>query len=339
MEKIKILATTWHIMHYWDLCNALINDADFYLVHNSHRSWLDDRFSKIRPIPPNVFFVPYYEPNKYDLIILNCDQQLANHDLGKYKIMKELIDETRKYNDCPRIIINHGCPVYPEYLQTNDMTERQAEIECIKLIKEIIQDDTMVVNSYTAASEKEWGWGYPIWHGMNSEEWLDLPKEPRVFTALSPGGCDKYYNRECMNEVARILDEQYNYRLMWAKANKKVETFDDYRRLLGSSLIYLDTSYRTPMNRARTEAMFSGCCVIQIEGAHDLDKVYNGENMIIVKNNPSQIAKICVDLLENDYKKAIEIGKKGKETAKKLFNRERYRQDWLKLINQLIKKK
>jgi hypothetical protein len=48
----------------------------------------------------------------------------------------------------------------------------------------------MVVNSHTAASDKEWGFGHPIVHGMDPGEWFDLPKEPRIFTALSPAGFD-----------------------------------------------------------------------------------------------------------------------------------------------------
>jgi len=57
----------------------------------------------------------------------------------------------------------------------------------------------------------------------------------------------------------------------------------------------------------------SGCCVVQVKGAHDLDKfIKEGENMILVDNEPREIAALLVDLIENHYKDCIEIGQKGK---------------------------
>ena len=91
------------------------------------------------------------------------------------------------------------------------------------------------------------------------------------------------------------------------------------------------------MNRARTEAMLSGSCIVQVEGAHDLDRfVKEGENMIIVPNDPEKIASILVDLIENHYEDCVKIGQRGKETAKRIFNYKRYREDWLKFIHDVL---
>jgi len=335
-SKYKICCTTWHVMHLRDQALAMKDVADFYIIHNNHRSWFDPGFKAVRDMPDNIKHVSYYEPGKYDLVILNVDQQLANHELGKYRVMKELLDEVRKDKETPLVIINHGCPVYPEYLRQVGQTDKESQLENIKLIRELVGDTPMVVNSYDAASEKEWGWGNPIWHGINPDDWVDLPKEPRIFTALSPAGCDAYYNRECMNEVSRVLKEHFGYKLMWAKRNISFDTPQDYREYLGRSLIYLDTSFRTPMNRGRTEAMLSGCCVIQVEGAHDLDRfVVPGKNMILVPNRPEEIAIKCVEMIEKHYKKAIEIGQAGEKTAREKFSPERYKEDWLKLIKKV----
>jgi intein/homing endonuclease len=236
-------------MHFYDLFNALKDDCEFYLCHNTNKIW----YLNTRPLPKNAHFVAYYEPGKYDFAILDVDQQLVNNDIGKRKIY---IDLNNLIQDIPKVVINHGTPVYPEYCKMGDMTYKDSENIVIKEIKNLVGDNPMVVNSYESASEREWGWGTPIWHGMNPKDWVDLPKEPRIFTALSPGGCDNYYNREAMNEVSYILNDKYGYNLWWAKVN--VDTghrFEDYKNFLGASLIYLDTSFRTPMNRARTEAM------------------------------------------------------------------------------------
>jgi len=319
-------------MHFWDLFNALKNDCEFYLAYNSNKIW----YTSARPVPKNAHFVPYYEEGKYDFAILDVDQQLVNPDIGKRKIYLDLEEVIQ---DIPKVVINHGSPVYPEYCKIDEsITYEQAEDFVRQEIKRIVKDNPMVVNSYVSATEKEWGWGYPIIHGMNPKDWKDLPKEPRIFTALSPGGCDEYYNREVMNEVSHILNEKYGYTLWWAKVN--VDTghkFYDYRNYLGRSLIYLDASIRTPMNRARTEAMFSGCCVVQVEGAHDLERfVIPGKNMILVPNDASKTVDILYDLIENHYDDCVKIGQEGKKTAMEKFNYKRYREDWLSFIHNVL---
>jgi hypothetical protein len=331
-RKYKIFTTPWHTMHFWDLFNALKDDAEFFLCLNSSKKW----YYETRPLPENASFVPYYEPGKYDFAILDVDQQCVNPDLGKSQIYKEFRD---LITDIPVIVINHGSPVYPEYLKIgDDQTFDYAEKKCKRDMRELVGGRPMVINSFRGKTDHEWGWGNPIHHGMNPEDWFDLPKEPRIFTALSPAGCDLYYNRETMCEVSRILEEKYRLTLYWARVNVDTEkTFDTYRKFLGKSLIYLDTSFRTPMNRGRTEAMLSGCCVVQVEGAHDIEKfAVPDKNMIIVPNDPEKIAKKLSDLINNHYQDCIKIGQEGKKTAIERFNYERYREDWLKLIKTII---
>lgn len=330
--RYQIYTTDWHVMHFWDLFNALKDHADFYLQHNTHRSWLNKTYLAARPLPENAKHVPYFEKGKYDLAILDVDQQCSNDKLGKTRLQMEMIKITE---GTPRVVINHGTPVYPEWHCKEGMNKLQAEGEVRRLIFEMIGDIPMVVNSYESASSREWGKGIPIWHGMDPNEWFDLPKEPRVFTALSAGGLEEYYNRESMNRVKSLLAERFGYTLWWAKENIDTHTsWDYYREFLGKSLIYLDTSVRTPMNRARTEAMLSGCCVVQVKGAHDLDRfAKDGENMILVDDNPEEIADLLADLIENQYERCVQIGQAGKQTAIEKFGRERYRDEWLKVID------
>lgn len=343
--RYQIVTSAWHVMHFSDLFNALADDADFFLIHNNHRNWESADFQAARPIPANASHVPYYEPGKYDMAILDLDQQCVNLDLGKSKMQAELRE---CITDIPRVIIQHGSPVYPEFLLKDEMTKPEAEEECRKITRQMVGTDPMVVNSHTAASDKEWGWGIPIWHGMDPGEWWDLPKEPRVFTALSPRGTDEYYNRDCMNRTSEVLNEKYGHLLWWAKNNIDTHTSTArYKDFLGRSLIYLDTSYRTPMNRARTEAMLSGCCVVQVKGAHDLDQPVEqgngqeagklGDYMIQVDDDPNKIADLVADLIENRYDECIARGQEAKKMAIHTFSRERYRQDWLKLIKSVVK--
>jgi glycosyltransferase involved in cell wall biosynthesis len=92
------------------------------------------------------------------------------------------------------------------------------------------------------------------------------------------------------------------------------------------------------MNRARTEAFLSGCCVIQVEGAHDLERwAKPGENIVLAPDDPEEIARVIADFLDNGYQKALAIGQKGKEMAVREFNSVRYRKDWLRLLNGILK--
>ena len=327
-------------MHWYDLFNALKDDADFFLITNPAKEWRREEYLASRGIPDNVTFVPYYEKGKYDFAILNVDQQCINPKLGKSQVVREL-NET--ITDIPKMFINHATPVYPEYVLEPEMTKIEGEKIVRRMIMDIIGDCPMVVNSYQAV--KEWGRGTPIWHGIEASEWLDLDKEPRVATAVSAGGCDDYYNRMFMEQVARKLPEKDGYILWWAKKNTSKlfrlgDTYtkaENYKDFLGRSLLYFDGTFRTPMNRGRTEAMLSGCCVVQVEGAHDLDRfAKHNENMIIVPNDVEKVVATISDLLENHYEKCVKIGQAGKETAKKLFNRERYRKDWLKFIKEEV---
>lgn len=332
MEKIKIFDYCWHIPHQYDMINALKDDCDFYYCLNMKRHWDED----VRPLPEQLKFVTAYEPGQYDVAILHIDQQVVDNAHIKRRIYD---DFNSNITDIPKIVINHGSPVFPEYFRDQgcQLSEKEMEASCRDLVRQLVGANTMVVNSYDAASEKEWGHGIPIVHGMSSGEWWDLPKEPRVFTAISPQGFDAFYNRKCLIDVYEELIDNHGYILAYAKVNIETDvSLVTYKNYLGRSLLYLDTSFRTPMNRARTEAFLSGCCVIQVEGAHDLERwAKNGENIILVPNEPVQIASVIAGLLENGYEEAVRIGENGKRKAMEMFSPGRYRSQWLNLIKKL----
>jgi hypothetical protein len=339
-KKYQIFDTCWHVSHQSDMIHALKDDCDFHFCLNTKRQWSDSKISGQRPIPENLKFVTHYEPGKYDVAILHIDQQVMSAHHQKRMIYEQF---NAIITDIPKIVINHGTPVYPDgypLAMRETMSPSQMQDDCIANVRSLMGNNIMVVNSHTSASEQEWGFGIPIVHGIDPEAWLDLPKEPRVFTALSSIGLDTYYNRQCLNDVSDILQNTYGYTLWHAKVNISTDTaLEKYKDFLGRSLLYLDVSYRTPMNRARTEAFLSGCCVVQVAGAHDLGKwAKPGENIVLVANDPDEIAKVVVDFLENRYSEALKIGKNGKTMALNEFNPERYRQDWLKLIRQVTKK-
>jgi len=313
---MKIFTTAWHCGHQYDLFNAL-KDCQFDLLINNCREWAENS----RPFPKNARMVSHYEPGKYDLAILDLDQQCIDSARSCKGLLYRELNAIIK--DIPKIVINHGSPIWPE-VYTKE--------EIVKSIRKLVGYNVMVVNSHKA--REEWGFGKVIWHGMGLDEWRDLPKDPRIVTAVSPAGLDAYYNRRLYKATDKELGK-HGIQIVHFRIHAFFKDWDDYKDYLGRSLIYFDYSLHTPMNRAKTEAMLSGCCVVTAKN-HDVEKyIVDGKNGFIVKNNPYSASKLLLELI-NDYDRCIKVGQAGKETAQKLFNRERYRNNWLDLIKGVL---
>lgn len=338
MKKIRIWKSPWHLAHDYDLMMALKDVADFDLLVNYTRRW-DER---IRPFPPNANWVIDFEKDKYDLAILNIDQQCSNFDLNKANLtvqMKKTIKEIDP--KVPIIFINHGTPVYPELFADATPKTNYVSEQLKKEIMDIVGDDYMVVNS--AQASKDWGKGFPIIHGMDIDEWkFSEEREPRVATFISIAGIgDKYYNRSYLAAVMELLNDKYAIKLQWINTPNSftAKNIDDYKEFLSRTLVYFNPTYASPMPRSRTEAMLSGCCVVTTEthGAKEfIEEGFNG--FFVPHNNPEYASKLIASLIKDNYELAKEIGLRGRETAKRLFSRERYSQDWQNLIDMVLKK-
>lgn len=284
-------------------------------------------------MPECLKWIPYYEKGKYDLAILHIDQQCLLDDLGKSVLFKEI---RKQINDIPIIVINHGTPTYPE--RFNDLakgTDKDGIEWAKKEMKKLLEGvSEMVVNSHQA--KEEWGWGKTIIHGLDENEWWDLPKDPRVVTFISGGGIGtKYYGRLFFNETRNVLLEKYGIHLLWIGEDKLCTDWNDYRDFLGRSLVYFNPTFGSPMPRTRTEAMMSGACIITTK-YHDADKfIQDGVNGFLCKNNPEHAAEKIAWAI-NNYRETIKIGQKGKQTALKEFSGERFRKEWMDLINKTL---
>lgn len=92
------------------------------------------------------------------------------------------------------------------------------------------------------------------------------------------------------------------------------------------------------MPRTRTEAILSGVCIVTTKYQDADTFIEDGVNGFLCKRNPEDAAKKIADMIF-DYKKAVEIGQRGKETAMKLFSKERYQREWLSLVERVLKDK
>ena len=394
MKPIKIFHASWHVPHDYSLFN--IPNTEWFLVPNNIKRW--NWFA--RPMPDNVHYVPYYEKGKYDVAVLDVDQQCVDPRIGKGKLYRVLNDEIQ---DIPKIVINHGTPYYPEVWEAgnnkhwkmpfgfddsdlNKTLEYQKEFlinggKVMVLGKEmkiegmakLIGKNKMVVNSFQA--RKQWGWGKVIWHGLDPDEWYDLPKEPRSVSMISTGGLNYYYGRDFLNSTISRLREDYGLKHVWISHPGSWTIYDSdvfperggwdaYRDFIGRSMVFFNSTKESPMPRSRTEAMLSGCCILTTahqdadkfinfdvrdlwadsEGANDfiskIDKYINTEgiNGIIIPEHPLAVASLINYLIYEVPQTTVKIGQEGRKTAIKAFGKERFDETWTKLLTDTILK-
>lgn len=333
-NKIRIFKSPWHLAHDHDLMMALKDVADFDLLINYTRRW-DER---LRPLPENAKWVTHFEAGKYDLAILNIDQQCSNPNLNKSLLtqeMKKVIQETD--TNCKIVFINHGTPVYPEMFPDAKRDNGFISEQLKKEILDIVGDVPMVVNSHQAA--KDWGRGTAIIHGMNPDEWkISDTKEPRVATFISQAGIgDKYYNRSFLAAVMEELRERYGVSLQWINTPGcfNARDIDDYKNYLSKTLVYFNPTFASPMPRSRTEAMLSGCCIVTTAPHGGSEIIKDGHNGFVVPyDNVEYAAKIINSLLKENYAIAKQLGKNARETAIEMFSRERYKNDWISFLKE-----
>ena len=310
--------------------------------------------------------MPYYEKGKYDVAILHLDQQCVEDSLwdrGKGSLYREL-NET--ITGIPKIVIIHGTPFYPEIFNDLEVCER---------FKRAIGNNTVVCNSYTGRLQwaygmtnatniiikakengKDWtklakqeidemgfeevGIPYeqitPIWHGIESGLFKDLPKDPRVITMINPGGLDRYYDRNFMSAVRDELADR-NIGHCHITVDVRFNSFEEYANFIGRSLIYFNPTRESPMPRGRTEAMLSGCCVLTTPGQDADTFIEHGKNGFLIPRKPDKVADLIESLIL-DYQTALKIGQAGKQTALNLFEYGRYKKEWMDVLNKVINK-
>lgn len=332
---IRVFGVVNHVPHQFEMLKLMDGyDVEFTYLYNDRRKWVD--YSGFepppRPIHQKLKWATGYEPGKYDLAILHVDQQHVNPDIGKGQLYTEMNEVIQ---DIPKIVVNHGTPMYPEmydekFVIHGGTVQTKSGPKNVPGMKQKIGDNFMIVNSYEAVSR--WGWGYPLIHGLDPDEWFDLPKEPRVTIQLSPGGLDAYYNRGLLAAIKGRVKERLGLDIMHISVTSRSRDWTDYRKMLGSSLLYINPTKDSPMPRSRTEAMLSGCCILTSK-YHNADEFFTqGENGFIIPDNPLSYAETLDSLMNYNYRECIEIGQHARESAKKYFHIERYLKDLYAVI-------
>lgn len=344
IDRLKIFTALNHAGNEYELLKITKKyPVKFYYLENNVRRWSK---ASSRPEPTTWLtedefeWVQYYEPGKYDLAILRNDQQHADPLIGKGQLFRSL---NKVIKDVPKICVNHGTPMWDENF-TEDVVKFGGDaltrngVRRIDGIKDLVKDcQVMLVNSYDAVERWEGVHPniYPTIHGLDVDEWFDLPKEPRVVLPLSPGGLDKYYNRSLCTAIKAAVMERSGITVIHPNVNISFESdnWSQYREFIGSSLITIFPFKDSPMPRSRTEAMLSGCTILSSR-YHNADEfIEHGVDGFIVPDNPLSYAEAIHLLINEAFSEAEKMGQKAKEKARKLFNIDRYHKEMFDIFS------
>lgn len=305
---MKIFGYVHHMGHTYELCKL---PAQFYF-EGSSSMWSLRR----RPMLPNIVFMgKNYDAKDCDVAILHLDSHEAVvHAYGWYRKLNERIQHI------PKIVILHGPPYRGGYDQK----------VVLKTIRELVGDNAFVVNSNKV--RERWGWGETIIHGMDPNEWYTgVPKVNRILSSIQ-GSFTEPESGDILTKIQ--LRPEVNKHIKFLKNQVDCKNFDDYRKALAESLVYFTAYGINPMPRTRAEAMFSEVCVVTTGVDDEPSFIENGVNGFII-HNVDEAEKVLLDLVAHP-EKAIEIGKRARQTAIEKFHINRFLDDWKKLITRTL---
>ena len=347
-KRYRILSYRWHVAHQYELYKlasmvTLVDDLGTKVT----RAW---DFGQ-RPLPNNVVFRPWraIDAKQFDLAILHFDENVlapanTNGALGPDwgAAFRFFMENVR----LPKIAICHGTPQFHGQYDVNYRGEDLLQvIETTRQeLVNYIGDTVVVCNSHQAA--KEWGFrrSRVIWHGFDPEEFPAALYERGILSPLGPAVMSRPHYRgyflyqKVFENFPRefapstlAVREPGGWRFGNAYARAK---FKNYVNEIRGYSVYFNPTLRSPMPRARGEAMMCGLVTVNANN-HDVERfVRNGVNGFY-SNNADELREYLLYLMRNPDA-ARRIGTEGRKTAIAAFHISRYLAEWQSLIRMVI---
>lgn len=320
MNSLRILDYAWHQVHSYRL-HAL--PVKFTYLNVRRVLWNVAQ----RPIPSN--FMGGIGPDEvrgedFDAAFLHLDQWCDRYNIRAlpYRISKIIAQR----EGIPAVVIMHGTPDSPKNRER---------------ILQMIGDLPVVCNSFDAAvawdnSENRVNrYGFPqfswIIHGYNASEFWSNEQREGIVTVCSGGKLSReYHGIPLLERLMRDVP------ITWygpRGTHDWLSSYDEYRDMLASALVYFSPTRDAPMPGARTEAMLSGCCVVTVPGNDIEGYIEHGRTGFIVYSY-AEARDVLLELLHNPGS-AKRIGESGRRAAQRIFHNDRFINDWMQVLTNI----
>ena len=348
-RPLRILSYRWHVAHQYELYKL---PHVFTLATGWENGMFNHWSYDQRPLRSNVGFMPhaYIDPRQFDLAILHFDENVLNsaHCNG---IIPANWGEAFRWllalPGLPKIAVCHGTPQFVGQYALDPAPKTTFEIyenERRRLVEALTTAGAYVVcNSHQALREWQFSRSRVIWHGFDPQQFPQATYVKDVL-ALQPDIDRPHYRGAWEHlDVERKLApgikiETANHPGVAIEPRHSnafaVPNFRCYVDRIRQFTAYLNTTLRSPMPRARGEAMMTGVTPVCLNN-HDVDMFLEPGINGFFSNDTSELADF-INFLCRDREAAKRIGLNARQTALDLFNHDRFLSAWTKLINEVL---
>jgi glycosyltransferase involved in cell wall biosynthesis len=345
-RRLRILTYRWHVPHQYELYKL---PHDFTLAtglgNAMAEAWQHDQ----RPLRHNVRIAPIsqIDPRDYDVAILHFDENVFAAHLGNNGLPPKWGLPFRHFLEnlpnLPKVAVCHGTPPFQGQYGLDPERKfafRLHDAERQELVRALALAGVRVIcNSHEALGE----WGFVdarvIWHGFDPQEFPECTRQ-RDILALAPDMSRPHYRGAW--EHQRVVDLLTSALRIETSAHPggaievrdtnpfAVRNFRCYVDRIRQFSVYLNTTLRSPMPRARGEAMMTGVVPVCLRN-HDIDRfVENGVDGFYA-DTPEELAAFLNDLFR-DRGRILEMSRAARRKAMDVFNHDRYLAAWTSLL-------
>jgi glycosyltransferase involved in cell wall biosynthesis len=349
-RRLRILTYRWHAPHQYELYKL---PHDFTLATGLGNGFSDAWEYNQRPLRRNARMIPIsqVDPRDYDLAILHFDENVLAARLGNGVIPPQWGLAFRyflaNFPDLPKAAICHGTVPFEGQYGVDPEPKRAFrlhEAERQRLVATLALAGVHVIcNSHQALAE----WGFAdarvIWHGFDPQEFPECTRQ-RDILALTPDVHRPHYRGAWEQQTVVSL----------LTAGQRVETsthaggaiedrntnpfavrhFRSYVDRIREFSVYLNTTLRSPMPRARGEAMMTGVIPVCLRN-HDVDRfIENGVDGFYA-DTPEELAAFLNDLF-HDRGRIVGMSQAARHKAMDVFNCDRYLAAWTRVLCELL---
>ncbi|MBS0150365.1 MAG: glycosyltransferase [Nitrospira sp.] len=347
-RPLRILTYRWHVPHQYELYKL---PYQFTLITDAGTAMTQSWELRHRPVPNNVQFSSRDELDvrDFDLAILHFDENalapertngVIGGDWGKsFKWFQQNVD-------LPKVAICHGTPqFYGQYDIKYDGADLMQVMEDERCrVVDFLGDVLVITNSYQA--QREWGFmnSKVIWHGFDPSEFPPSTYEKGIISPFGPLVLSRPHYRGFFIYEKVFLKFPRDYPpatlyvpdpdVLYKGNNYAIGMFQNYVHELRRYSVYFNPTLRSPMPRARGEAMLCGLATVSAKN-HDVEMfIKNGINGFYA-DDVDELREHLLFLMKNPVS-AKKIGMEGRQTAADVFNHDRYLAEWEATLSKLI---